>query len=102
MGAAFIEFERLGGSFRFVAVESWTHCKHGQRNGRPHVTFTGEGNDECDPASSRGWASLRKDGSLRGHIYLQHGDDSGFEALPFREKDCPGAGGNPTKRRGWR
>ena len=100
LGAAFIEFDGCGGRFRFIAVDGWMDCKHGQRDGRPHVTFTWEGNDECDPASGRGWATLRKDGSLRGHIYLHHGDDSGFEALPFREKDRSGAGARPTKKRG--
>ena len=102
LGPAFIELEGRGGRFRFIAVDGWMSCKHGQRNGRPHVTFTWEGNDECDSASGRGWASLRKDGSLGGHIYFHQGDDSGFKALPFREQEEPRATAGPAKRRGRR
>ena len=49
------------------------------------VEFTWDGNDECDPASGRGWAQLQKDGSLRGRIYIHGGDDSGFKAIRFEE-----------------
>jgi len=45
------------------------------------VEFTWEGNDECDPASGRGWAVLEEDGSLRGRIFFHHGNDSGFTAV---------------------
>src|SRR4029450_568037 len=47
----------------------------------------GEGNDESDPASGRGWAALEEDGSLRGHIHFHLGDDSGFRAT--REEEAP-------------
>jgi hypothetical protein len=89
LGPAFIELKGQGGRFRFIAVDGRMSCKHGLRSGRPHVAFTWEGNDECDPASGRGWVSLRKDGSLGGHLYFHQGDDSGFRALPFREQDEP-------------
>ncbi len=36
-----------------------------ERDGRPGVEFSWEGNDECDLASGRGWAVLEEDGSLR-------------------------------------
>lgn len=62
-------------------------CHSGQRDGRPCVEFTWEGNDESDPASGRGWAALEEDGSLRGHIYFHLGDDSGFWAV--RAEDAP-------------
>ena len=39
------------GRFRFIAVEGWMDCHSGQRDGRPCVEFTWEGNDESDPAS---------------------------------------------------
>ena len=89
VGPAFIEFQGQGGQFRFIAVDGWMDCRHGQRSGRPCVDFTWEGNDECDPASGRGWAKLLKDGLLTGHIYFHHGDDSGFRAIPYQENDSP-------------
>jgi hypothetical protein len=39
------------------------------------------GNDECDPASGRGWAVLQDDGSLRGRIFFHLGDDPEFTAV---------------------
>ena len=39
-------------------------CRHGQRDSRPFVEFTRDGNDERDPASGRGWAVIEEDGSL--------------------------------------
>jgi hypothetical protein len=55
-------------------------CREMERDGRPGVEFSWEDNDECDPASGRGWAVLRKDGSLCGRIFFHLGDDSGFAA----------------------
>src|SRR5829696_7842356 len=88
LGPGYIQFgaDRTG-RFRFIAVEGWMDCHSGQRDGRPVVEFTWEGNDEGDPASGRGWAVLEGDGSLRGHIYFHLGDDSGFRAA--RAKDAP-------------
>jgi len=45
------------------------------------VEFSWEGNDQCDPASGRGWAVLEKDGSLCGRIFFHLGRDSGFTAV---------------------
>lgn len=101
LGAAFIEFRGSGGGqFRFIAVEGGLHSEHRRHNGRPHVKFTWKGNDECDPASGHGWTTLRKDGSLHGHIYVLHGEDSGFVARAFREEDGPVANVSPTRKRG--
>jgi hypothetical protein len=57
---AFIEFTEDGssGSFGFVAVQGEMDCREVERDGRPGVEFSWEGNDECDPASGRGWAGL--------------------------------------------
>ena len=77
-------------------------CRHGQRNGRPHVDFTWDGNDECDPASGRGFVKLQKDGSLTGHIYLHHGDAPGFKAIPFEDDEQPAAKASPRTKRGLR
>jgi hypothetical protein len=64
-------------------------CRSGQRDGRPCVEFSWEGNDESDPASGRGWAALEEDGSLRGHIYFHLGDDSGFRAVRAEDGRSP-------------
>jgi len=99
---AFIEFAGQGGHFRFIAVEGWMECRHKERNRRPYVEFTWEGNDECDPAGGRGWARLEKDGSLNGRIYIHHGDDSGFKAIPFGEEAKPSPGTSVNAKRGRR
>jgi hypothetical protein len=70
VGSAFIEFGGdESGSFGFIAVQGWMDCREAPREGRPGVEFSWEGNDECDPASGRGWAVLEADGSLRGRIF---------------------------------
>jgi hypothetical protein len=67
---AFIEFAEDGssGSFGFIAVQGEMDCREVERDGRPGVEFSWEGNDECDPASGRGWAVLEEDGSLCGRM----------------------------------
>jgi hypothetical protein len=102
LGPAFIEFKGEGGQFRFIAVDGWMDCRHGQRNGRPSVDFTWDGNDECDPASGRGWVNLQTDGALTGHISFHHGDDSGFTAMPFEGDEPPTAKPRPRTKRGLR
>lgn len=79
---AFIQFEAgRSGQFRFIAVEGWIDCHHGRREGRPFVEFTWDGSDDGDQTSGRGWAALEAEGSLSGHIFFHHGDDSGFRAV---------------------
>lgn len=99
VGPAFIQFAGRSGHFRFIAVEGWIDCHHRQRDGRPFVDFTWDGHDDCDPASGRGWAGLEDDGSLSGHVFFHHGDDSGFTAVraedDSRYGESPGRG---TKR----
>jgi len=73
-----------------------------ERHGRPYVEFTWDGNDECDPASGRGWAKLEKDGSLKGRIYIHDGDDSGFKAIPFGEETNPSPRTGVKAKRGTR
>jgi hypothetical protein len=81
LGPAFIEITANGqGSFRFIAVEGSMDVREGERDGRPAIEFSWEGNDECDPASGRGWATLAADGSVEGRIYFHMGDDSSFRA----------------------
>jgi hypothetical protein len=103
VGPAFIEFKGDEGQFRFIAVDGWMDCRHARRNGRPSVDFTWEGHDEGDPASGRGWVTLRKDGSLAGHIYFHQGDDSSFKGVPFEEDKPPASrsSSKATRRRRW-
>ena len=70
MAPAFIEFAEDGssGSFGFIAVQGDMDCREVERDGRPGAEFSWEGNDECDPASGRGWAVLEEDGSLCGRM----------------------------------
>ena len=91
LGPGFIQVGAdRSGQFRFIAVQGWMDCHHGQRDGRPCVEFTWEGDDDGDPASGRGWAALDEDGSLRGHIYFHLGDDSGFRAVRAEEAKTGG------------
>ena len=98
VGPAFIEFRGQSGQFRFIAVEGWMDCRHKAKNGRPHVEFSWDGNDELDPARGRGWAKLERDGSLTGRIYIHQGDDSGFKAIPFQEAGRSASPGGSWKK----
>ncbi len=82
-GPAFIEIEDRGGQFRFIAVEGGMDCRSEERAGKMRIELTWEGRDDCEPALGRGWVVAEADGSLKGHIYFHHGDDSGFVAVPF-------------------
>ena len=82
VGPASIELTRNGrGSFRFIAVEGSIDARQVERNGRPAVEFTWDGTDEGDQVCGRGWAVVEPDGSLRGHLFIHLGDDSGFRAV---------------------
>lgn len=82
VGPAVIEIRSDGtGWFRFIAVEGHMDCRHVKRDGRPAVEFSWDGSDEGDRVTGRGWAQLDPDGSLRGHIFIHAGDDSGFLAV---------------------
>jgi hypothetical protein len=50
LGPGYIQFgaDRTG-HFRFIAVEGWMDCHSGQRDGRPCVECSWEGNDESNP-----------------------------------------------------
>jgi hypothetical protein len=97
---AFIEFGEDGwGSFGFIAVQGELDCREVIRDGRPGVEFSWEGNDECDPASGRGWAVLEEDGSLRGRIFFHLGDDSSFTAVRGASRPSRGAGPGTGSRR---
>lgn len=77
---AFIEFEPgQRGEFHFGYVRGGIDYRDIQREGKPAVEFSWDGNDEMDPAQGRGWAVL--DGErLSGMIFFHQGDESEFEA----------------------
>jgi hypothetical protein len=81
VGPATIEFARGGtGSFSFIAVQANLDLRESaDDDGRVHFTF--EGFDEGDQVSGRGWAVLRDDGTLVGHLFFHLGDHSGFVAV---------------------
>jgi len=77
---AFIEFEEgQRGAFQFGYVQGIIDYREGQRDGKPSVEWTWEGNDESDAAMGRGWAVLEGD-RLNGMILFHEGDESDFEA----------------------
>ncbi|OGP87288.1 MAG: hypothetical protein A2Y95_06260 [Deltaproteobacteria bacterium RBG_13_65_10] len=80
-GPAHFTFGKDGlGNFRFIAVEGDMDCRFSEKeDGRSRVDFPWEGNNECDPASGRGWAVLDGD-VIAGRIYFHGGDDSAFTA----------------------
>jgi hypothetical protein len=101
IGPAFISFGGSGGSFRFICVEGDLHCKFSQKRDRPHVEWTWNGQDEMDPANGRGWATLQRDGLLKGRIFIHHGDNAAFTATKS-EKDLSGSQSPaPRRRRRW-
>ncbi len=73
-------------------------CRDAPRDGRPGVEFSWEGNDDCDAASGRGWAALKADGSLHGHIYFHLGDDSDFHAVRDDAESQRGTPNVPRRR----
>jgi len=80
VGPAHFTFDKDGGgSFRFIAVEGDMDCRFTEKDGKPRADFTWEGQDECDPASGRGWAVLDGD-AITGRIFFHGGDDSAFKA----------------------
>jgi hypothetical protein len=76
--AAYILFDETGGEFAFGCV---TGAIYGSCEGDA-IEFTWDGNDEMEPASGHGWAELQDDGSLKGEICFNNGDEVTFTARP--------------------
>jgi hypothetical protein len=79
-GPAFIEFaaDRMG-EFRVGLTSGNIDYRIAERGGRPAVEWTGEGMDEMDPCTGRGWAVL-EGYELHGMIFFHQGDESAFVA----------------------
>ncbi len=94
MVPAHITFEASGrASFEMICVVGEMDCAFEEHR----VEFSWAGNDEMDDASGRGWAEIKKDGSLRGRIYFHHGDNSSFVARR-KEKSVVEAKRSTAKR----
>ena len=76
-GQAIIEITADGrGSFRFIAVEGFIDARRVDLDGRRAVEFSWDGYDEGDQGGC-----LDEDGSLRGHLFVPAGEDSGFRVV---------------------
>jgi len=77
----FFEFDRDGtGEFQFGYVQGEIDYQETERDGKPAIEFSWDGNDEMDPAQGRGWAVLDGD-EIEGRIFIHRGDDSAFRAV---------------------
>ena len=74
------------GTMKFIAVSVWIDYRIGQRDGKPAVEFSFQGQDEGDPICGRAWAVL-EGSQLRGRLYFHMGDDSSFVAERFPERE---------------
>jgi hypothetical protein len=74
----YFEFDAKGsGDFHFGYVQGNIDYRLGERDGKPTIEFTWDGNDEMDPAQGRGWLVLEGE-ELRGMLFFHQGDDSGI------------------------
>jgi hypothetical protein len=95
----YIRFDPGGlGEFQFGYVHGGIDYEPTERQDRPALEWSWEGNDEMDPASGRGWAALQEDGTIRGQLSFHRGDRSGFVAV--RKGTLPAAAGTTRLRRG--
>lgn len=76
-----IRFDACHGELAMIAVHGWLDCRYLERDGRPAVEFSWEGEDEGDQRCGRGWAVLKPDGTLQGRLFFHMGDDSAFSAV---------------------
>jgi hypothetical protein len=83
----YIRFDPDGfGEFQFGYVHGDMTCEQTERDGKPAVEWSWEGNDEMEPSSGRGWAVLQDDGCLQGKLFFHSGDSSGFTAAKKKTK----------------
>ena len=74
----YFEFDTKGvGSFQFGYVQGQIDYRLGERDGKPAVEFSWDGNDEMDSVQGRGWLVLEDD-ELKGMFCIHLGDESGI------------------------
>ena len=72
----YFEFDAGGsGFFQFGYVQGQADYRLVERDGKPAVEFTWDGNDEMDAAQGRGWMVFDGD-ELKGMLFIHHGDES--------------------------
>ncbi len=67
------------GSFQFGYVQGEIDNRLTNRDGKPCLEFTWEGNDESASASGRGWV-IRSGDEVSGMIFFHQGGESAFKA----------------------
>jgi hypothetical protein len=94
MGPGRIHLNKDGtGDITFLCVQGRLDCEALERDGRPAVDFTWEGDDDGDRRCGRGWLRLDTDEAIVGRIYFHMGDSSAFRA----DRATPGAVRAPHK-----
>ena len=79
--AGFIQFDAGDrGESHFGDIHSQVDYRIGERDGKPGVEWSWEGNDRDQAVFGRGWAVLQDDGSLTGMIFFHDGEKSSFRA----------------------
>lgn len=68
-----------GGEFAFGCLTGTVH----NAKKSAAFAFTWDGNEEMDRACGDGWAELQTDGSLKGQICFNGGDEANFIARPW-------------------
>ena len=90
---AFIRFDHGGRSeFHFGYVHGFIDYRATEREGKPAVEWSWDGNDEHHPAMGRGWAVPDEDGQLSGVIFFHQGDEWAFRAKEWPGGNTPVAG----------
>ena len=75
---ACFEFDtKDSGSFQFGCVQGDLDYRLSERDGKPALEFSWDGNDETEPAQGRGWLILEGD-ELKGMLFFHQGDESGI------------------------
>jgi hypothetical protein len=99
MQPAFIRFDdEMIGSLGMIVIQAGLDCRFGERDGKPLVELTFEGDDDGHPCTGRAWAEIESDGKLRGRIYIHLGDDSEFVA----ERGEDAVGSRPRSKKSTR
>jgi len=84
---AYIRFDADGGgAFHFGYVQAVMDCRLVERDGKPAVEWSWEGNDEMTPTSGRGWAVLQDDGTLVGRSFFFQGEEEGVRHDQYQHR----------------
>lgn len=68
------------GHFQFGGVSGELDCRTTRVADQDRIEFSWAGEDDMNPESGRGWATITND-QIHGRIYIHLGDDSAFRAV---------------------